>query len=96
MVNSTDTLAPAPDNGVKTTADVNVSLENFSLRTSDRCDACGAQAYFRVVFAGNQELTFCNHHYHKNEGKLLASAVTVYDESAQLTPTKSKAGNGFV
>lgn len=96
MVNSTETLAPAPESAHVQFAEVTVSTDNFSLERGDRCDVCSAQAYVRVVFESNSELTFCNHHYRNNESKLLKVAKTIFDESAQLQPKKATAGNGFV
>ena len=64
-------------------AQISVSTANFLLTAQDRCDTCGAQAYFQVNF-GAAALTFCAHHYKEKETKLLASATSVRDESAQL------------
>ena len=64
-------------------AEVSVSTTNFLLTSQDRCDLCGAQAYFQVNF-GAHGLTFCAHHYKEKESKLLSSATSIRDESAQL------------
>jgi hypothetical protein len=53
------------------------------LTAADRCDACGAQAYVRVV-VNNGELLFCAHHAKKHEEKLSAIAQSWHDESARL------------
>ncbi len=53
------------------------------LTTADRCDACGAQAYLRVVL-GSGELLFCAHHGRKNATALEKVALFVQDESARL------------
>lgn len=57
------------------------------LNVSDRCDACGAQAFFLVELKAG-ELTFCRHHFSKHEESLLAIAIDVYDESSALTQPK--------
>lgn len=57
------------------------------LKVSDRCDACGAQAFFLVELKTG-ELTFCRHHFSKHEESLLEIAVDVYDESDVLTAPK--------
>lgn len=53
------------------------------LTTADRCDACGAQAYVRVVLSSG-ELLFCAHHGRKNAAALEQVALFVQDESARL------------
>ncbi|MHB1172213.1 MAG: DUF7455 domain-containing protein [Lacisediminihabitans sp.] len=53
------------------------------LTTADRCDACGAQAYVRVVVT-NGELLFCAHHSKKHQEKLSAIAHSWHDESSRL------------
>jgi hypothetical protein len=80
----TNTLATESTvNSTPTKAEVSVSTNNFLLTTHDRCDSCGAQAYFQVNF-DNGQLMFCSHHYRKSEAKLLTQAVSIRDESAQL------------
>ncbi len=51
--------------------------------TADRCDACGAQAYVRVVLAAGV-LFFCAHHGREHAERLAQVAVSVQDESARL------------
>ncbi|MDQ2661212.1 MAG: hypothetical protein M3Y52_05000 [Actinomycetota bacterium] len=55
----------------------------FELTALDRCDACGAQAYIRVVVA-NGELLFCAHHGRKHQEKLSQIAHSWHDESSRL------------
>ena len=55
--------------------------EPWLLDARDRCDACGAQAYFRVYLKGGT-LDFCNHHYQKFAPRL--NAIEVRDESEKL------------
>lgn len=59
------------------------SSQQRPLTTADRCDACGAQAYVRVVL-GSGELLFCAHHGRKNATALEKVALFVQDESARL------------
>lgn len=60
------------------------------LKVSDRCDACGAQAFFLVELKTG-ELAFCRHHFSKHESSLLEIAIDVYDESDVLTEPKRPA-----
>jgi hypothetical protein len=53
------------------------------LTALDRCDACGAQAYIRVVVTSG-ELLFCAHHGRKHEEKLSQIARSWHDESSRL------------
>lgn len=53
------------------------------LTTADRCDACGAQAYVRVVLAAG-ELLFCAHHGRANREALERQALFIQDESSRL------------
>ncbi len=54
-----------------------------TLTTADRCDACGAQAYVRVVMPYG-ELLFCGHHAKKHLTKLQEAAVRVQDERESI------------
>ena len=53
------------------------------LTHSDRCDRCGAQAFFRAVLTAG-ELLFCAHHGRKHEEKLSQIAHSWHDESSRL------------
>jgi hypothetical protein len=53
------------------------------LTAADRCDACGAQAYVRVV-VNSGELLFCAHHAKKHQEKLSPIAQSWHDESGRL------------
>lgn len=54
----------------------------LTLTAFDRCDRCGAQAYYKTVRAnykaaderGSDELLFCGHHMRKNHTALIADA----------------------
>lgn len=60
----------------------------WTLTALDRCDQCGAQAYFSVVVAHSEgkvtDMLFCAHHFHKGEEKLRERAVSIIDESERL------------
>lgn len=58
-------------------------LSSRQLTAADRCDACGAQAYVRVM-VNNSELLFCAHHAKKHEEKLQPIAQSWHDESGRL------------
>ena len=55
-----------------------------TLKASDRCDRCGAQAYVRVVMPGGGELLFCGHHFSANAAALKSQAVSIVDETDHI------------
>lgn len=59
------------------------STDERPLTTADRCDACGAQAFMRVVLAAG-ELLFCAHHGRANREALERQALFIQDESSRL------------
>jgi hypothetical protein len=81
----TNTLTVEETNATSTLAEITVATNNFLLTAQDRCDACGAQAYYQVNFGETSKLMFCSHHYNANKAKLLKTAVNVRDESARLS-----------
>ncbi len=66
---------------LKEPVDETVEPEVYLHDANDRCDGCGAQAYFRVYLEGGT-LDFCNHHYQKFAPRL--NAIEVRDESERL------------
>lgn len=54
------------------------------LLVTDRCDACGAQAYVGLRF-GESELLLCGHHFKKSEEKIRSVATSVLDERWKLS-----------
>ena len=58
----------------------------FSL--ADRCDACGAQAFVRAVFAAG-ELLFCGHHGRSLKAALQREALLVEDGTDLINPKPS-------
>ncbi len=51
----------------------------------DRCDRCGAQAYVRVVLSSGGELLFCAHHGRAHSDKLEQVALSIQDNSDQIS-----------
>ena len=67
---------------------MNATLESRELNATDRCDACGAQAYVRVILESTGgELLFCAHHARKNEQKLRPLAATLTRSNEQAEPS---------
>jgi len=64
---------------------MNATLEARELNATHRCDACGAQAYVRVVLESTGgELLFCAHHARVNEDKLRPLAASWQDETERI------------
>jgi hypothetical protein len=57
------------------------------LTADDRCDRCGAQAYFQVELLAGAELLFCAHHARQYQEKLTQVAIFIHDESSRLAET---------
>jgi hypothetical protein len=70
-------------------------LKEWTLKASDRCDSCAAEALVKVTGLSG-ELMFCGHHYNKimdnAEGykKMMSFALTVLDERDKLVQNKLK------
>ncbi|BAW92967.1 hypothetical protein CHIBA101_1102 [Actinomyces sp. Chiba101] len=60
-----------------------VAVETRPLTSADRCDACGAQAWMRVVLVSG-ELLFCAHHGREHSRALAGRALFIQDESSRL------------
>ena len=60
------------------------------LTISDRCDRCGAQAFYAAFFAAG-ELLFCMHHAREHMPALVEQAEEVFDgsEAINLKPSLS-------
>lgn len=58
-----------------------------TLKATDRCDRCGAQAYVRVDLKTGGGLLFCAHHAREHLPKLHALAANVVDETGRLRET---------
>lgn len=62
------------------------------LTLSDRCDSCGAQAFFRAVFIAG-ELTFCGHHGRELLVPLQREALLVEDGTDLINVKPSPSAN---
>ena len=65
-------------------------LAPTDLTAMDRCDRCGAQAFFRAVLTSG-ELLFCAHHGREYGERLAATAVRIEDRSGEVTGAPSAA-----
>lgn len=59
------------------------STTSAPLTALDRCDACGAQAYVRVLLDVG-EFLFCAHHAQKHGERLRPAALAWHDETDRL------------
>jgi hypothetical protein len=65
-------------------------VKEWTLKASDRCDSCAAEALVKVTGLSG-DLMFCGHHYNKimdnPEGykKMISFALTVLDEREKLS-----------
>ncbi len=55
-----------------------------SLTSADRCDRCGARAYYRAVLTSGGELLFCGHHGRQHLPALQARCLRIIDETDRL------------
>lgn len=53
------------------------------LTLQDRCDRCGAQAWYKAAF-DNGHLLFCRHHFNKFHVAIEVFANEIIDESPRL------------
>jgi len=60
-----------------------VEEKSDTLNATDRCDACGSQAYIWVNGVSG-DLLFCRHHFLKHEDKLREYAFEIIDETHKL------------
>jgi hypothetical protein len=58
-------------------------VQSDVIKVSDRCDACGSQA-FVWVNGVNGDLFFCGHHFVKHEDKLREYAFEIIDERNKI------------
>jgi hypothetical protein len=62
--------------------------KTYILDANDRCDSCSAQAL--VLVKGVQgDLTFCGHHFARNEANLIKYAFEIIDEREKLIQNKA-------
>ena len=65
-------------------------LAPADLTHADRCDRCGAQAFYRAVLSSG-ELLFCAHHGRAYGERLAAVALQVQDGTAAINSKPSPA-----
>ncbi|HUR15469.1 MAG TPA: hypothetical protein VM097_13390 [Mycobacteriales bacterium] len=68
------------------------TLVRAPLTIADRCDRCGAQAFFRAVFVSG-ELTFCGHHGRELHAVLARHALVVEDATELINAKPSPSAN---
>lgn len=62
------------------------------LTTSDRCDRCGAQAFYAAFFASGV-LMFCAHHGRQHMSSLVEIAEEIFDGTAAINKKPSISAN---
>jgi hypothetical protein len=67
-------------------------LASADLTHADRCDRCGAQAFYRAVLP-NGELLFCAHHGRAHAARLAEVAVAIHDGTAAINGKPSPAAH---
>lgn len=65
------------------------TLTSVPITAADRCDRCGAGAYFRVVLRSGGELLFCGHHARQHLDAVRPYAERIDDETDRLTAERS-------
>jgi hypothetical protein len=62
-----------------------------TLNNSDRCDACGAQAFVWINMPNSKAgLLYCSHHFNKYEVKLREHAIDIVDERYKINKKASQ------
>jgi hypothetical protein len=59
------------------------------MRTDQRCDRCGAQAYVEVAFK-QHDLLFCAHHYEFHQDEIQKVSVLIADHRPWLRREEGK------
>ena len=73
-----------------TTATATNVTKQYVLTALDRCDRCGAQAWYKIEMSNTFDLLFCKHDFDKNKVRLTEIAVSILDESDRLVQDKLK------
>lgn len=80
---------------MKTMTGTEVEAREWTLKATDRCDSCAAEALVQVTGL-NGDLLFCGHHYNKimnnPEGykKMMSFMITLVDERDKLKQDRLK------
>lgn len=75
-----------------TTAVLEKAEPDYDLKVADRCDRCGAQAFFVALFEDCErklDLMFCAHHGKKHSPALVEQGFDVLDFSHRLNEKPS-------
>jgi hypothetical protein len=70
-------------------------IKEWTLRATDRCDSCAAEALVQVTGL-NGDLLFCGHHYNKimdnpeSYKKMMSFMISIVDERDKLIENKEK------
>lgn len=84
MTNTEPRTGPASQPPTSPTAPAATRPKTRELTAADRCDRCGAQAYYLVVMPGGADLVFCRHHGQAYEERLHKVAVEVVDQTDRM------------
>ncbi len=80
---------------MSTMIETDAEVKKWTLKATDRCDSCAAEALVQVTGL-NGDLLFCGHHYNKimnnPEGykKMMSFMITLIDERDKLIENKAK------
>jgi hypothetical protein len=66
--------------------------DSRTIKVSDRCDSCKAQAFVLVKLVSG-ELMFCGHHFKKYEEKLTGLSYEIIDERKYINEKPSQSSN---
>ncbi len=72
-----------------------VVAKEWTLKATDRCDSCAAEALVKVTGLSG-DLMFCGHHYNKimdnpkGYDKMMSFALTIIDERDKLIENRAK------
>ena len=79
---------------MNTMIEIPEEVKEWTLRATDRCDSCAAEALVQVTGL-NGDLLFCGHHYNKimmdpeSYTKMMSFMITVLDERERLIENKT-------
>jgi len=77
------------------TIEASEQVKEWTLKATDRCDSCAAEALVQITGL-NGDLLFCGHHYNKimdnpdSYKKMMSFMITVTDERDKLIENKAK------
>lgn len=91
------TSTPTLEKNMVKKANSSPVLKSRTLLLKDRCDSCGARAYYRAWKEPyNNELLFCGHHGRKHLPSLIAQGFGIDDQSDSLYKnTKPMSGSNM-